>query len=368
MKRRAFIKSAGLVGGLTYGLSLGKPAVAQDRQEWRMVTSWPKGLPGLGTSAERLAERITKLSDGRLTIKVYAADELVPALQCFDAVSQGQAEMAHDASYYHLDKSPACGFYTAVPFGMTANELNAWVYFGGGQELWDELYAPFNLKGFLAGNTGVQMGGWFRKEIKSLSDLKGLKFRMPGQGGQALAKLGVKISTISGGDIFANLQSGALDGAEWVGPYNDLSLGFYKIAKNYYWPGFHEPGSALQLMINRQKFDSLPEDLKQIIAAACAAENDITLSEFNGRSMSALNTLITEHRVKLRQFPNAILKAFGNASGEVMQEVLDKGNEITKKIALSYFSFRHDIKGWTKISDLGYVAARNISFKYPGDK
>lgn len=370
MKRRNFLRGAGLAAGVAVAgaSSFPKPALSQNKMEWKMVTSWPKGLPGLGTGAERVAERIGKLTDGRLTIKVYAGGELVPALQCFDAVSQGTAEMSHDASYYHLSKSPATGFYTAVPFGLTAAELNAWVHFGGGQELWDELYAPFGIKGFLAGNTGVQMGGWFRNQIKSVNDLKGLKFRMPGQGGQALTKLGVTVVTLPGGEIFANLQSGAIDGTEWVGPYNDLSLGFYKIAKNYYWPGFHEPGSGLQLMVNKAKYDALPEDIKQIIAASCAAENDIMLSEFNARSVTALNTLVNEHKVKLRQFPKEVLVAFGNAAGEVMQEVFDKGDDITKKIADSYYKFRHDVKEWTKISESGYTAARALKFNYPGDK
>jgi len=365
MLRRKFITGAGLAAGVGLASSLPKPAIAQDRIEWKMVTSWPKGMPGLGTGAERLAERIGKMSGGRLTIKVMAGGELVPALQCFDAVAQGTAEMAHDASYYHLSKSPACGFFTAVPFGMTAAELNGWVYFGGGQELWDELYAPFGIKAFLAGNTGVQMGGWFRREIRSTADLKGMKFRMPGQGGQALAKLGVSVVTLPGSEIFANLQSGAIDGTEWVGPYNDLSLGFYKITKLYYWPGFHEPGSALQCMVNKSKYEALPDDLKQVIANACAAENDIMLAEFNGRSGPALHTLVKEHGVKLRQFPKDVLIAFGNASGQVMQEVINNGDAITRKICGSYFKFRDEIRNWTRVSEQAYTAARALNFTYP---
>ncbi|HEX2581314.1 MAG TPA: TRAP transporter substrate-binding protein [Dongiaceae bacterium] len=363
MKRRNFLTGAAGAGAAV----LATRAHAQDHIEWKMATAWPRGLPGLGTGAARLAERIGKMSNGRLTIKLFAAGELVKEKQCFEAVSQGMAEMGHDAAYYHLDKSPACGFFAAVPFGLTANELNAWVYFGGGQELWDDLYGAFNLKGFLAGNTGVQMGGWFRKEIQSLADLKGLKFRMPGQGGQALARLGVEVTDMPADEIYTSLQSGALDGAEWVGPYNDLSLGYYKIAKYYYWPGFHEPGTALQLIINKQKFDALPDDLKQIIAAAAATENDIMYAEFIGRSAGALNTLITEHDVQLKQFPKDVLVAFGAAAGKVMQEVYDTGDDITKRVAGSYFGFRRDVKNWTRISELGYETARMLKFKYPSE-
>ncbi|MET1027388.1 MAG: TRAP transporter substrate-binding protein [Dongiaceae bacterium] len=365
MERRNFLTGAGLVAGAALASSLPKPAIAQDKLEWKMVTSWPKGLPGLATGAERLAERIGKLSSGRLNVKVFAGGELVPALDCFDAVSQGTADMAHDAAYYHINKVPAAGFFTAVPFGMTADELNGWVYFGGGQELWDELFAPFGIKSFLAGNTGVQMGGWFRKEIKTVKDLQGLKFRMPGQGGDALAKLGVTLVQLPGADIFSNLQSGAIDGAEWVGPYNDLSLGFYKITKLYYWPGFHEPGSALQCMVNKSKYDALPEELKQIIAAACAAEDDIMRAEFNGRSPGALATLVNEHKVELKQFPKSVLTAFGDASGDVMQDLIDKGDEITKRIAKSYFKFRKDAMAYTRITETAFATARDLNFRYP---
>lgn len=363
LKRRQFLTTATAAGSAA---ALSRPAVAQEqRLEWKMVTSWPKGLPGLSTGAERLAQRIGELSGGRLTVKVYAAGELVPALAVLDAVSSGTAEMGHDASYYHIGKAPAAGFYTAVPFGMNAQELNGWVYFGGGQELWDELYAPFGVKAFLAGNTGVQMGGWFRTEVKSVADLKGLKFRMPGQGGQVLSRLGVTVVTLPGGEIFQNLQSGALDATEWVGPYNDLVLGFYKVAKFYYWPGFHEPGPGLQCTINRAKWDALSPELQGIVAAACAAENDMILAEFNGRSGAALATLVREHGVQLRQFPKSVLTAFGTASGELMQELYDTGDEITRKICASYFKFRREAMSWTRIGDQAYANARLLDFPYP---
>lgn len=367
LKRRDLIRKAagGAAVSAVLAANFPAPAIAQERREWKMVTSWPKGLPGLDTGARRLAERITQLSGGQLTLTVYSGGELVPPLQCFDAVADGTAEMGHDAAYYHLSKSPACGFFTSVPFGMTASELNGWLYFGGGQELWDELYAPFGLKAFIAGNTGAQMGGWFRKEINSVADLKGLRFRMPGQGGQVLTRLGVAVVTLPGGEILANLQSGAIDGTEWVGPYNDLSFGFHQFAKYYYWPGFHEPGSGLECIVNKAKYDALPDDLKAIIGYACQAENDQMLAEFNGRSGPALAALVNEHGVELRQFPREVLEAYGQASGKLMRELYDQGDEITRKIASAFFKFRAEIRGWTRISDQAFANARLLKFDYP---
>lgn len=366
MKRRNFLTAAGLAAGATTLTSaLAQPAIAQDRLEWKMVTAWPKGLPGLGTGAERLAERITKASDGRLTVKVFAAGELVPAMGCFDAVSQGTADMGHDSSSYHIEKLPAAGFFNAMPMGLLAGELNGWVYFGGGQELWDELYAPFNVKPFLAGNTGTEMGGWFRKEIRSIGDLKGLKFRIAGHGARALAKLGVEVVPLPNGEIFAGLQSGSIDAAEWVGPYNDLSLGFYKITKLYYWPGFHGPGSAVQCIVNKGRFEALPDELRQIVAACCAAENDMMLAEFNGRSPAALNSLVNEHGVELRQFPRDVLVAFGEASGEILQELLEGGDDITRQIASSYLRFRQDAMRYTRVSETAFATARSHKFDFP---
>ena len=366
MKRRNFLTGAGLAAGATtLASALPRPAIAQDRLEWKMVTSWPKGLPGLGTGAERLAERITKTSDGRLTIKVFAADELVSAMGCFDAVAQGQAEMGHDGASYHIDKLPAAGFFSGMPMGLTAGEFNGWVYFGGGQELWDELYAPSNVKAFLAGNTGAQMGGWFRKEINSALDFKGLRFRIMGYGAHVLTKLGAEVVPLPNGEIFSNLQSGAIDGAEWVGPYNDLSLGFYKVTKLYYWPGFHEPSSAVQCMVNKSKFEALPDELKQIVAACCSAENDMMLAEFNGRSPAALASLVNEHGVQLKQFPRDVMVAFGEAAGEVMQDLLEDPAEITRQIASSYLRFRQDSMRYTRIADAAFTSARSFKFDFP---
>lgn len=366
MKRRKFITGAAAAGVTAVAASsLPKPALSQGLRQWRMVTSWPKGLPGLGTGVERLAKRVGDMTDGRLTIEVFAAGELVPALQVLDGVSGGTANAGHDASYYHLGKSQGFAFFTSVPYGMTANELNAWVKWGGGQELWDELNAEFGVKAFLAGNTGVQMAGWFRKEINGVADFNGLKFRMPGLGGQVLQRLGATVVVLPGGEVFPSLQSGAIDGTEWVGPYNDLALGFHQITKFYYWPGFHEPGSGLQFTINKEEFDDLPSDLQAIVEAAAAAENDIMLAEFNARSGPALTTLLREHGVQLRRMPNEVMTAIGTESGQLMQEIVDGGDAMTKKIAASYLAFRREQLRWTRISDQGYTNTRALPFEYP---
>ena len=366
MKRRKFITGAAAAGVTAVAASsLPKPALSQGLRQWRMVMTWPRDLPGLGTGAVRIAERIGRMSDGRLTVEVFAGGELVPPLQVFDGVAGGTAELGHDASYYHLGKSQALAFFTSVPFGMTSNEHNAWIRWGGGQELWDELLADFGLKAFLAGNSGVQMAGWFRKEINSVDDLNGLKFRMPGLGGQVLQRTGATVVVLAPTEVYPALQSGAIDGTEWVGPYNDLSLGFHQITKFYYWPGFHEPGSALQLTVKKSEYDALPDDLKAIVEAAAAAENDVILAEFNARSGPSLTTLVRQHGVQLRQMPNDVMTTIGTESGKLMQEIVDGGDAITKKIASSYLRFRREQLRWTRIADQGYANVRLLPFDYP---
>jgi TRAP-type mannitol/chloroaromatic compound transport system substrate-binding protein len=366
MERRNFLKGAAIAGVATAGAaasSLPRPAISQGREEWRMVTTWPKNFPGLGTGAERVAQRITTMSEGRLTVKVYAAGELVPPFESFDAVSQGTADMAHSAAYYWQGKAKALNFFTAVPFGLTPAEHDAWIMYGGGQELWDEVYAGFNLKGFNAGNTGTQMAGWFRNEINSLEDLKGLKFRTAGLGGEVMRKLGVAVTTLPGGEIFPALQAGTIDAAEWVGPWNDLAFGFYRIAKNYYWPSVTEPSAALELSVNKQKWDALPADLKAIIEAATQAEMYQVSAEFNNNNQAALDTLINEHGVKLHKFSDEILTEMGHASGEVMRELADS-DPAARKVWESYVAFRRRAMASTQTGLQGYLNARLLPFDY----
>jgi len=370
MKRRNFLQTAaaGTVAGTVAGAagtvsSLPKPAIAQGLREWRLVTSWPRGLPGVGTGTQRMADSITRMSDGRLKVKLYAAGELVPALACFDAVADGTAEMGHDASYYHTNKSEAMAMYTTFPWGLTAGEMSGWVHHAGGQELWDELYAPFGIKPFLAGNTGTQMLGWFRREINTLEDLKGLKFRTPGNGGKVMTKLGATVITLPGGEIFAALQSGAVDAAEWIGPYNDLSLGFYQVAQYYYSPGYHEPGSALQLMINRKAYEGLPADLQEIVKAAARAAYDDMYTEYVARSGLALRTLVQDHGVQLRVVPRDILIAMGNAANEVLNDV--RGNDdISRRVVESYLAYRALVIPWTRVGELQFLNSRNLPFPH----
>ncbi|MBI1207806.1 MAG: twin-arginine translocation signal domain-containing protein [Azospirillum sp.] len=365
MERRSFIKGAAAAGvaGAAVASSFPKPAISQGAQEWRMVTSWPKGLPGVGTGAQKLADNIGKMSGGRLTIKVYAAGELVPALQCFDAVSNGTAEMGHDASYYHLSKSEACAFFTAFPWGLTAGELTGWVHHSGGQELWDELYAPFNLKGFLAGNTGTQMFGWFRKEINTVDDIKGLKYRTPGNLAKIMTKLGATVVALPAGEIFQAMQSGALDAAEWVGPYNDLSFGLYQVAQYYYSPGFQEPGAGLQLTVNKAKYDALPDDLKTIIKVAAQSANDNMYGEYCARSGPALATLVNQHKVQIRSLPREVLIAMGNTANEVLLEIMEK-DAITRRVAESYLQYRNAVVPWTRVGEQAFLSARQLPFAF----
>jgi len=383
MKRRDLLKGAAIAAAGAGALALGAcgkkeeeqaaapastpaaPAVAKGKRELKMVTTWPKGFPGLGTGAQRLADSITAMSDGRLTVKLYAAGELVPPFESFQAVSDGTADLYHGAEYYWQGKSKAFNFFAAVPFGLTAAEMNAWLYSGGGQELWDELSAGFNIKPFAAGNTGVQMAGWFNKAINTIEDYKGLKIRMPGLGGEVLRQIGASAVALPGGEIFPSLQSGAIDATEWVGPWNDLAFGFYKVTKYYYYPGFHEPGTTLSCGMNKGVWDGLSADEQAIISSACAADNVRMLSEFNANNGDALDTLINEHNVQLRRQSDAILKAVGEASGEVLSSVA-AGDPMTQKVYDSFMSFRKKAMGWTSLSETAYAAARALDYKFGG--
>ncbi len=362
MKRRQFLTGAAVAGLVA---AFPAPAVAQGQRQLKMVTTWPKNFPGLGTGAQRLADRIGRMSGGKLAVKLFAANELVPPFESFDAVSSGAADLYHAAEYYWQGKSKAFNFFAAVPFGMTAAEINAWIYHGGGQKEWDKLSAKFNLKPFLCGNTGVQMGGWFNKEIHSVEDYKGLKIRMPGLGGEVLRRIGAAAVTLPGSEIFPSLQSGAIDATEWVGPWNDLAFGFYKVAKFYYYPGFHEPGTALSCAVNLKVWESLSAEHKAIIEAATAAENDFMLAEFNARNNDALAVLRSKHGVKLRRFSDSTLLAIGAAAGVVVSEV-GASDVFTGGVYDSFIDFRKKSIAWSKLSDQAFWKARLLPFKYGG--
>lgn len=355
--RREFLKTAGIGAAATAATTIAAPAIAQNKIQAKMVTTWPKNFPGLGTGAQRVADRITAMTDGRIDVKLFAAGELVPAFESFDAVASGAAEMYHGADYYWQGKHKGFNFFTAVPLGFTAQELEAWVHFGGGQELWDELAGGFGVKSFLAGNTGVQMGGWYRNPITKLDELKGLKIRMPGLGGEVLRKLGASAVALPGGEIFPALQAGTIDATEWVGPWNDMAFGFYKILKNYMYPGFHESGSGLAVGINKKFWEGLSKSDQALVEAACAAENDIMMAEYNARNGAALTELIEKHGVQLHKFPDEVFKQIADASESVVAEA-GSVDDIGKRIYESYIKFRKEVGGWTKLSDEAYTVAR----------
>ena len=358
MQRRTFMTAAAGAAAAA-SASLGtRTAWAKPEYKWKMVTTWPKNFPGLGTGANKLAELIGEMSGGRIQVHVYGAQELVPAFEVFDAVSRGTAEMGHGSAYYWKGKSEAAQFFSTVPFGLTAQEMNGWMYYGGGLALWRELYAGFGLVPAPAGNTGVQMGGWFNKEINSVADLQGLKMRIPGLGGEVLKRAGGTPVNLPGGELFTSLQSGAIDATEWVGPYNDLAFGLYKAAKYYYYPGWHEPGTILEAMINKEAFDGLPKDLQSIVMNACAVVNQDMLAEYTARNPEALHTLITEHKVDLRKFPNDVIAKLRQLSDEVVAEIAEK-DDFSRKTYASYRKFLKQAQEWSGISELTYLQARD---------
>lgn len=358
LNRRAFIKGAGLAtaGAAAAATTLATPAIAQGVTELKMVTSWPKNFPGLGTSAQRLADRITALSDGRIKVTVLAAGELVPAFGVHDAVEQGVADLYHAPDYYFTGKHAAFNYFTAAPLGLTFSEHTAWINFGGGQALWDELSGGFNVKPLLCGNTGTQMAGWFKREITGPEDLKGLNFRMPGLGAEVWRGLGMNVVNLPGGEIFPALEAGTIDGADWVGPWNDLAFGFYKVAPYYYYPSMVEGGAALCLGVNKGIWEGLSEADKALFSAAAAAENSWMYSDFTWNNGLALNALVNEHGVKLSAFPDSIIDEIGRIAPDVMASAAT--DDIGQRVLASYTAARETTRRWSSIAEPAYNAAR----------
>lgn len=364
MKRRQFLSGAAVAGATAAAAStFAKPAIAQDVREWRMVTTWPKNFPGLGTGANLLAEYIDKASDGRLKVTVFGAGEIVPAFEAIDAVGNGTVEMGHGAPYYWKGKLDATQYIAAMPFGLNAQEQNAWFQWGGGQELSDKVYAELNCKFFPSGNTGTQMGGWFNKEMNTIDDYNGLKMRIPGLGGEVVKAAGANVVNLPGGEIPPALQSGAIDATEWVGPYNDLAFGLYKSAKYYYYPGWHEPATVLDNFINLDAWNALPDDLKAIVEQANRAVNQMVLSEFNARNVQALDTLRNKHDVDVRPFSDDILTNLGKLSGEVLRDLV-ASNPLSQEVFESLVTFRTQSIAWSKFSEAAFAQARVLPFKY----
>ncbi|MBM1219155.1 TRAP transporter substrate-binding protein [Ponticoccus sp. SC2-23] len=356
MDRRSFLRASTAGAGAAAATALAAPAYAQGNRTLTMVTSVPDGFAIFDDAASLAASMITEMTDGQITINKMPAGSLVGAFEVFDAVSSGQADMYHSAEYYFLNQHPAFAYFTAVPFGMTGVEMLSWYYHKGGMELHQELASLFNLKPFLAGNTAMQPGGWFNKEITSAEDLQGLRFRMPGQGGQVLGRLGASVQNIPGGEIYQALASGQIDGAEWIGPFADERLGFQEVTNIYYTAGFHEPGSALALSMNLDVFESLTPAQQRIVEVACEATHANNLGLSWAENGAALARLQSEG-VQAREFPDDVWEAFGRAAAEVREE--NMGDEIYANIANSYFAAMQETAAWWEIGDGEYIRQRN---------
>ncbi|TDJ30709.1 MAG: TRAP transporter substrate-binding protein [Gammaproteobacteria bacterium] len=350
MRRRSFLYGGlGALAACTQPENAPQSAASDEQHRWRMVTSWPPNFPGHGVSAIRLARRLGELTGGRLDIEVFAANELVPALEVLDAVSRGAIQLGHSAPIYWRGQIPAAQLFGSVPFGMTPDAFNAWLFHGGGLELWREAYAGHDIIPFPAGNTGPQMGGWFNREINSLADLKGLKMRIPGLGGEVMRRAGVLTVNLPLAEIFTALQTGAIDATEWVGPYNDMAIGLHQAARYYYYPGWQEPSGALELLVSKPAYETLSAELQYAVETACIAENSYLLAEFNTRNHDALKTLTEEHQVELRRFPDDVLEALQRYSLEILDE-LAASDPMAARVYASYRSFSAKIDPWLRIS------------------
>ena len=368
--RRKFIKSASLA-------SLGSASLlaaacskkegdhnvsvninTNETYEWKMVTTWPPNFPIFTDRLNEFAKAIEKMSSGKMKIQVYGGGELVPPFESFEAVSQGTAEMGHGAAYYWAGKSPVMQFFTSVPFGMNAQQTNAWLYYGGGLDLWREEYAKYNLTTFPGGNTGGQMGGWFNKEINTIADFNGLKIRMPGLGGKVVTKAGATSILSPGGEIYTNLERGVIDATEWIGPNHDYVMGFHKIAKYYYYPGWHEPSACCDLFINKATFDKLPAELQDMISEGAAALNVEMLSDFETKNSEYLIKIKQESGVELKEFPQEVLDKLQELTAEVINEITNS-NADCKRVYDSYKQFYDNIAQWSSLVDRNYLAGQN---------
>lgn len=362
MKRKDFIKKgivAGLAGATVVSAcgsestneAAGAPAIhTQKRVKWKMVTTWPPNFPVVGEGCQKIAEWINTMSAGRIEIDVYGGGELVPPLEIFEAVSSGAAEIGHGASYYWAGIQPAFQFFAAVPFGMNAQQINAWMYAGGGMELWTELYAKYNLVPFVAGNTGVQMGGWFNKRIDTIDDFKGLKMRMPGLGGKVLEKAGGTAVLSPGNELYTNLERGVIDATEWVGPYHDYLMGFHQIAKYYYYPGWHETGSALECIINKKDFDGLTPDLQEIVRTVMSRANAFMLAQFEAKNNKYLKKIKAESEVEILPFPKEVLAKLKEYSMEMYQDII-ADDPMVRRVYDSFWSFKKDVSEWSRLTE-----------------
>jgi len=361
MQRRTFL-TTGAIG--TAATALATPAIAQDKRQWKMVTAWPKNLPGPGVAAQQLADRITTLSGGRIEVKLFPAGELVPGRGVFDAVSEGTAELYHAVPAYWGSKSKGILLFGSQPFGLRADEQVGWMVHGGGQALYDEMYGRFGIKPFLCGNSGPQWGGWFRNEVNSAEDLKGMKFRTTGLASEMAAKMGMAAEAMSGPDMFQALQTGALDAGEFIGPWTDSALGYYQVAKNYYWPGVGEPSSAEECGVNADVFNDLPDDLKQVVQAACDSLYNQVWTEYTTKHALSLQAMVAEHGVQVKMFPEDVINGMGKAAAEVIDDLRNDDDELVKRITESFVAYRASVGKYMVYADNGQMNARNLVMGY----
>jgi len=357
MRRRTFLKSAGAAAAAS---SVAAPAIAEGRRELVMVMTWPKKTPGVGVNAERFVENVTALTGGRLTIKLFGAGDLVPAFESMEAVSRGTVDLCHSSPYYWVGKQKALNYFTGVPFGFTAQEMAAWISFGGGQALWEEVYASFGVQPFYAGSSGTQAGGWFRKEVNTPDDFRGLKFRIAGLGGEVLRRMGATTVMVPPGEIGPALLSGAVDGADWIGPWNDLAFGLYRGAKYYYMPGIHEPGPGLEIIVNKQVYGGLPPDFQAAIRVAARATAEETLADFTYHNAVSLEPLVRDHGVELRRFSDEILEVMAKYSRDVVEE-LGRTDATTEKVHASFRSFLTQARAYAPRAEGGFLDAREMT-------
>lgn len=364
MKRRDLVKNIAVGSAAAAATTFAAPAIAQDRRQWNMVTAWPKNLPGPGVAAQMLADRITALSGGRIEVKLFAAGELVPGRGVFDAVSEGTAQLYHAVPAYWGSKSKGILLFGSQPFGLRADEQFGWLAHGGGQGLYDEMYGRFGLKPFLCGNSGPQWQGWFRNEINSVDDLRGLKFRTTGLASEMCSKLGMAVQAMGGRDMFQALQSGALDAGEFIGPWTDSALGFYQVAKNYYWPGVGEPSSAEECGVNLEAYNGLPDDLKQAVSYACESLYNPVWTEYTTNHARALKQLVDDQGVQVRKLPDEVIVAMGNAAGEVMTDLREDSDALVRQITESFLAYRESVAGYMIYADNGQMNARALDYTY----
>ena len=359
-KRKFLKKTALLSAAAAISTFIPQTLSAKKTYNWKMVTTWPKNFPGLGTGAEIFANMINEASGGRINITVFGAGEIVPAFEAMDAVSSGAIEMGHGGPYYWKGKVAAAQYLSAIPFGLTPQEQNSWFEKGGGQKLADQIYKKMGCKFFVCGNTGPQMGGWFNKKINTIEDFKGLKMRIPGLGGEVIKAAGGTVVNLHGGELLTSIQSGAIDALEWVGPYNDLAFGIYKAAKYYYYPGWHEPATMLDGFIDLKEWENLDNRMKEIVKRGAAGMNLFILSRFQAINNSALQKLTQDHGVKLRAYSDELLKAIGNRAAEVLPQIASKSSDATA-LYNEIVAIRESMLDWSTYAESAFLEARKAA-------